>query len=279
MAAWDRRTPWRQGQALKDETAITLGLVREGETSSVVAMVVSHDCDLAQSPAVEPSVEVVVGGRIPAPDGNFSHAKNPRRLHLPCSENGATIYLDLRAKEKRGIPKGELAEHLPNPNMSLTPKNRSVLQQWLAARYRRAAFPEEFERRLAETGLDKRIARILEPLGTYLIAIFFDVDEGQEIERSGADDVYKLRIDLLYSADHDSVAALDVAENAAGAISAAFRDRCFVPRKGWQGVELVACEPISDEAMTVSMAVQLKKWNADYLSFRADPPTEPMYSE
>lgn len=70
MAAWDRRTPWRQGQALKDETAITLGLVREGETSSVVAMVVSHDCDLAQSPAVEPSVEVVVGGRIPAPDGN-----------------------------------------------------------------------------------------------------------------------------------------------------------------------------------------------------------------
>jgi hypothetical protein len=170
MVAWDRRTPWRQGHALKNETAVTLGLVREDEASSAVAIVVSHDCDLTQSPEVEPSIEIIVGRRVAAADGNFSHAKNPRRLHLPCRENGATIYLDLRARDKRGIPKDDLAAYSPNPNITLTPENRSVRQRWLAARYRRAAFPEEFERRLSETGLDKRIARILEPLGTHLIA-------------------------------------------------------------------------------------------------------------
>jgi len=279
MAAWDRHTPWRQGHALRNETAVTLGLVRVEEAATAVAMVVSHDCDLTQSPEVEPSIEIIVGGRISAADGNFSHAKNPRRLHLPCTENGSTIYLDLRARDKRGIRKDDLAAHLPNASMALTPEDRSVLQRWLAARYRRAAFPDEFERRLRETGVDKRIAKILEPLGTHLIAIFFDVDEGKELERKGSDDLYMLRIDLLYSTERDPVAALDAAEEAASAISGAFRERCFVAGKGWQGLELVSCEPIADEAMTYAMSTQLKKWNADYLSLRADPPTEPMHLE
>lgn len=279
MAAWNRHTPWRQGHALTNETAITLGLVRVDEATTAVAMVVSHDCDLTQTPEVEPSIEIIVGGRIAAADGNFSHAKNPRRLHLPCTENGSTIYLDLRARDKRGIPKDHLATHLPNANMALTPEDCSVLQRWLAARYRRSAFPEEFERRLDETGLDKRIAKILEPLGTHLIAIFFDVDEGKELERRGSDDLYILRIDLLYSTEHDPVAAFDAAEQSASAISAAFRERCFVAGKGWQGLELVSCEPISDDAMTYRMSTQLKKWNAEYLSLRADPVAGPMPSE
>lgn len=279
MGAWDRDTPWRQGHALKNETAVTLGLVRMTEAATAVAMVVSHECDLTQSPDVEPSIEIIIGGRITVANGNFTHAKNSRRLHLPCTENGATMYLDLRATDKRGISKEHLAGHLPNASIELTPVNRSVLQRWLAARYRRAAFPDEFERRLRETGVDERVKKIIEPLGIHLIAIFFDVDEGREIERKGADDPYMLRIDLLYSSERDPVAALNVAEQAASAISAAFRERCFVAGKGWQGLELVSCEPISDEAMTYAMSTQLKKWNADYLSLRADPPTEPMHSE
>jgi len=105
------------------------------------------------------------------------------------------------------------------------------------------------------------------------------VDEGNELERKGSDDLYMLRIDLLYSTEHDSGAALDAAEEAASAISAVFRERCFVAAKGWQGLELVSCEPVSDMAMTYAMSTQLKKWNADYLSFRADPPTDPMHSD
>lgn len=279
MSAWDRHTPWRQGHALTHETAVTLGLVGVGESETAVAMVVSHDCDLAQTPDVEPAIEIIVGGRVAAADGNFSHAKNPRRLHLPCTENGSTIFLDLLARDKRGISKDQLAEHLPNTSMALTPDDRAMLQRWLAARYRRAAFPDEFVRRLRETGLDRRIAKILEPLGVHLIAIFFDLDDGKELERQGSDDPYKLRIDLLYSTERDPVAALDAADQAASAISATFRERCFVVGKGWREFELVSSEPISDEAMTYAMSAQLTKWNVDYLSLRADPPTEPIYTE
>lgn len=279
MAAWDRHTLWRQGHALTNEAAVTLGLVRVEEVANAVAMVVSHDCDLTQSPEVEPAIEIIVGGRIPAANGNFTHAKNPRRLHLPCAENGVTMYLDLRATDKRGIPKDRLAGHLPNGSMELSPEDRSVLQRWLAARYRRAAFPDEFESRLRETGVDERIKKIVEPLGTHLIAIFFDVDEGRDLERKAADDLYVLRIDLLYSTERDPVVALNAAEQAASAILAAFRERCFVAGKGWEGIELVSCEPISDEVMTYAMSTQLKKWSADYLSLRADPIAGPMHSE
>jgi hypothetical protein len=39
---------------------------------------------------------------------------------------------------------------------------------------------------------------------------------------------------------------------------------------------LSGCEAISEEAMTYAMSTQLKRWNMDYLSLRADPPAEPM---
>jgi hypothetical protein len=276
MAAWDRDTPWRQGHVLTRESGVALGVVRAEDPGTTTAVVISHDCDLTQSPETEPLVELIVGSRIAAANGNFTHAKNSRRLHLECSVDGTAAYLDLRAQGKTGIKKAELAEHAPNPNVVIRVADRSVLQRWLAARYRRAAFPDEFERRLNQTGLYKRIAKILEPLGTHLVAVFFDVDGGEEAERKGADDRYTLRIDLLHSTEEDPVAAREAAEKAAASISAAFRERCFVPGKGWQWIELLGCEPISDQAITYLMSTQLKRWNMDYLSLRADPPAEPI---
>jgi hypothetical protein len=240
-------------------------------------VVVSHDCDLAQSPEVEPHVEVIVGRKIATADGNFTHAKNPRRLHLLFKENALTTYLDLQAKEKTLVSKDDLIPHVPS-NMRLSPSDRSVLQQWLAARYRRSAFPDEFIRRLQGTGTEKRIAKIIEPLGAHLIAVFFDVDEGEEVERKEPTDSYMLRIDLLYSTRDDPIAALKSAEDAARAISAAFRACYFSAGKGWHGIELLDCDVSSDEAMTYAMSTNLKKWNADYLSLRAQT-DQPIHSD
>jgi hypothetical protein len=271
MAAWDRKTPWRQGHALTNEAAVALGLVPEKAVATAIVMVVSHDCDITQVPEVEPSIEIIIGARVGAADGNFTHAKNPRRLHLPCTENGSAMHLDLRATGKREIPKERFAEHVPNAGLEVTPNSLSILQRWLAARYRRAAFADEFEDRLRKTGVGERIKKIVEPLGMHLVAIFFDVDEGKGVERKGPADPYTLEVDLLYSSESDPVAALSAAEQAASAISAAFRERCFIAGKGWQEIELLGCEPISDEAMSYLMSTQLKKWNADYLSLRAEP--------
>jgi hypothetical protein len=163
MAAWDRDTPWRQGHVLTNESSVALGVVRADDVGSALAVVISHDCDLAQGPETEPSVEIIVAKRVEAANGNFTHAKNSRRLHLECAVDGVTTYLDMRAQGKAEIKKAALADHTPNASVVVKPEDRSVLQRWLAARYRRAAFPDEFERRLNDTGVSKRIAKILEP--------------------------------------------------------------------------------------------------------------------
>jgi len=276
MAVWNRDTPWRQGHVLTSESSVALGVVPAENAESTFAVVISHDCDLAQDPEVEPVVEIITAKRIEKADGNYTHAKNARRLHLPCSTGEVVVYLDMQVLGKTAIDKATLSGHVPSANAVVKPEDRTILQRWLAARYRRAAFPDEFERRLKDTGVAKRIAKILEPLGKHLVAVFFDVEEGAELARNGEGDLYSLRIDLLYSTEEDPAAALQAAEKAATSISTAFRDRCFDAMAGWTWIELVACEPISDEAMTYAMSTQLKRWNMDYLSLRADPPAEPM---
>src|SRR5271166_411944 len=86
-------------------------------------------------------------------------------------------------------------------------KVNNILQRWLAARYRRSAFPDEFDRRLERTGVRDRLSKILKSAGTLVAAIYFDVDQGEEISRTGPDDPYTLAIYLLFSTDADPQAA------------------------------------------------------------------------
>ena len=224
MAEWDRRTPWRQGHVLTAETVAALQLVPGEEATHHLVVIVSHDCDLAQDPSSEPIVEVIVGHRVNSLDGNFTHGKNPRRLHIAAVDSGAAICIELMATARRPIRKQDLAGHLPSATVLLDPASRNVLQHWLAARYRRSAFPDSFDSYLIETGVARRMAKILEPLGNHIIAVFFDVDEGVEREHQNADDPFTLSIDLLYSTDTDPTAAETAAHTAADAIAEAFRD-------------------------------------------------------
>jgi hypothetical protein len=280
MAEWDRRTSWRQGHLLTAETAAALGLVSDQGSVDPLVVVVSHDCDLAQDPTIEPVVEVIIGRRANEADGNLTHGKNPRRLHVPGADSGAAICIELKATARRSIAKRDLAGHLPSRTVRIDPAARNTLQYWLAARYRRSAFPDEFNDYLnRQSGIAQRLAKILKPLSEYIVAVFFDVDEGSEREHANLDDPFTLSIDLLYSTETDPTAAETAASTAAKAIDGAFRDCCFEKVKSrWRGIELLACTPISDESLTYAMSLRLKRWNADYISLRVEP-AQPMIEE
>lgn len=268
MGGWDRGTPWRQGHVFTDKAASELGLVEVNALADSAVVVVSHDCDLVNGTDKEPNIEVIVGRRIPNPDGNLTHGKNPRRLHVSFEENGATVYVELTAKEKRNLEKDRVAGYAPNRAIALTPNNRSVLQEWLAARYRRAAFPEEFGSRLRNAQLDERIAKIIEPHGEHLVAILVDLDEGQVVERQ-AGDPYTVSIYVLYYTGQDPQEAERAAREAAGSIAEEFRKRCFDSAEGWKNIELLSCEPISDMTMPYAIERRLMRLNFEYLSLRA----------
>ncbi len=197
MADWERDTPWRQGQLFTAESAALFGLRHDEDPDKTAAVVISHDCDLAQTSEVEPNVEVIVGRFLDeGPQGNYLNCKNVRRLHVECGAGVVIKTVELDATRRTIVSKDSsagkpgLADHRPCAIHRMTAKERNTLQVWLASRYRRAAFPDEFDRRLRDTGVADRLARSFKDSGKYVTAVFFDVDEGQERVRAGVDDVY-----------------------------------------------------------------------------------------
>jgi hypothetical protein len=272
MVEWARDTPWRQGHVLPEDATVALVAASPEHLEGKIAVVVSHDCDLAQSPDIESDVEIIMGRRVTRLDGNYSHAKNARRLHLSFSAAGERLDVELLANDKLWIKKNALAPFTPHQSVQPSADERAILQRWLAARYRRPAFPDEFDRRLDATGLRERLGKILKTHGVSISAVFFDVDSGVDVARSGANDVYTLGIYLLYSTDVDPGAANDAANSAATAIRSAFLERCVSSSGGpWQYLELVECEAIADRAMTVHQAEHLRRWSADHISLRGGP--------
>lgn len=261
--AWDRNTPWRQGHVLPTDALQALGLTHpQADANNTVAIVISHDCDLANDDMdAEPHAEIIVGQLVATLRGDCTHAKVPRRLHLSFSTSEGLKHIELLATGKKLYPKELLGQFAPQPWV-LSEEDATILQRWLGARYRRAAFPDDFEAILKGAKLHEKIARILEPCPD-ITAIFFDVQE--------AGGLYSLGIILLYDTGEDPDAAEAIATRAATAISDAFVKKLRDQSKGWQGIELTYCEPMSDEALTYRQSTLLKQWRLEYLSLRAEP--------
>lgn len=269
MAEWNRNTPWRQGHLLSQDAITTLGLRHAARSEQTVVIVASHDCDLAQAPEGEPKIEIVIGCLVTDKDGNCTHAKNARKLHVEFV-GGDTFWAEFEATAKSSIEKLKLNAFHPRSDAHLTSENHAIFQMWLASRYRRSAFPDEFERRLTqETKLADKIAKAVRPHGELITGVFFDVDEGAEVVRSGPDDTYTLDISILYDPDAD--AAEHAASQAVDAIQTAFKAKLLMSNQRWQYIELRFCEAISESVLSYQEFKQLKRWRLEHISLAADP--------
>lgn len=271
MEQWTRQTPWRQGSLLPSIATDALSLHHHLEAKNTLVIVASHDCDLAQAPSTEPRVEVIVGRRINIANGNYTHAKTARTLHLSF-EGDSTFWAEFSAIEKKTISKIELAHYFPRDGR-LTEESKMTFQRWLASRYHRAAFPDEFERRLIkETRLAESIAKAVKPTGIHITAVLFDVDEGEENDRTGPNDVYRLDITLLYGVANDGNESKSVAEAAKDAIIKAFKGKLYdETSKNWKFIELRYVDVISEEAFTYRQFTLMKRWRLDHASLGGDP--------
>lgn len=271
MGEWNRDTPWRQGHLLGSDAVAALGLRHAVEPEQTLVIVASHDCDLTQHPDGEPVVEVVVGRLLAEKDGTYVHAKSARKLHVEFA-GASACWGEFEATAKVAIDKWALNEFRPRTDATLSPEDQATFQMWLASRYRRSAFPDEFERRLIrETKLNEKIAKAVKPHGELIMGVFFDVDGNVEVTRDGPDDTYALDITILHQAAPDFDAAEKAAAEAAKAIEKAFTDKLFSPTKTWQHIELRSCEPLSESVLTYQVFKQLKRWRLDHISLAADP--------
>jgi hypothetical protein len=210
--------------------------------------------------------------------GVDTHAKSSRTLHVEF-EGGEPLLAEFVITEKRFVAKTVLANFEPDTRFHLSPTSLNTFQVWLASRYRRSAFPDEFERRMNASKVSSKISKIIKQLGVMITAVFFDVDEGREIPKTGPDDTYLLDIVLLYAVDPDFHAAETAALKAVEEVKKAFKKKLFDAETGyWQSIELRYVDAVSEEALTYRQSQFLKKWRLDHISLGADP-QQPVLAE
>lgn len=270
MGEWSRETPWRQGGVLPDDASKALELTNPDSPERTFAVVISHDCDLAADPDRELFVELVIGRLIDAIKAD-SHAKSARRLQIEFHGPQGLLAAELSAAHKVFVKKEDLASFAPRIDIRLDAQGLSILQRWLAARYRRAAFPDEFERRLKIAKLPRRIEKVLNAAGKHLIAVFFDVDGGEGLQRNGPDDIYRLGIYLLYDTSQNEPDAEAAARSAADQIEKAFESAFQGEDKLWSNIRLEYCDVVSDHAMSYRDSLMFKQWRLEHISLDDDP--------
>jgi hypothetical protein len=252
------------------DDCIKLELCSEVEREKILVIVASHDCDLTQSPDSEPIVEVIIGKITSDVDGNLSHAKNTRRLQLGF-DGTLQILGEFEAINKTPVSKEALAGLEPRKDLVLSPENTTTFQHWLASRYRRSAFPDEFEEKLKEAKLIDKISKAVKPYAVDISGVFFDLDEGREMVHSNADDTYQLDIIILYPAEPTPEKSHKAAEEVQQKINDAFKAALYTPHGKWQHIELRYCDVVSEEVLTYKQFKQLKRWRLDHMSLVANP--------
>ena len=268
---WTRDTPWRQGHLLTAEAIEALGLAHPETPDSTCVVVISHDCDLANDALQnEPDVEVIVGRHLPQGDGNYFWARAPRTLHVDVLRADNPAVVELVATAKALVPKEALAAFAPDTAYSFPGKSLSALRSWLGVRYNRAAFPDPFVDRLSQLKVDKRLQKLIEPVGNLLSAVYFDVDGSQEVDHSDGSP-YDLKIVLAYPPGDDPEHTADEVEKLEAAIEDLFSKKHFDQATGkWNGIALKGCMSISEDDLTVSKARLLTQWRLEYMTLKAD---------
>ncbi len=148
---WSRSTVWRQGSILARKDFQVVGLPNHSEAE--VAIVISHDCDIANDNLnIEPSVEFIIARIIAENDGNCTYGRNPRTLHLDYICGEETVHFELTASKKSVIQKSKLEAVSPDDSYYSSYSNQ-ILQSWLASRYRRHALPNSLVSRLSKVFL------------------------------------------------------------------------------------------------------------------------------
>ena len=264
---------WRQGSVLPLGLSVRLGLLSDAHSAESCVVLISHDCDIANiARDLEPDVEVVVAHKVTEADGSLTGAKSPRTLHIVWEHASGPLVLELKATNKRKVPKADLLGDSPDPDYCLpeTAVGLFLLRYWLGIRYNRCSFPDEFNARLRRTKAGADMLRILKN-HPQVTGVYVKLNTLDELPAEPTTP-YQLDVFLAFDPGDNPEDAQSKTDEAAEAIEAAFVKRCRRDRKAWEWLALRGCTAISEADFPVAQAKQLQQLTLDYLSLRGNPP-------
>ena len=250
------RSGWRQGSVVRDDLAAKLraeSLLPPDIPEGAVFVVISHGCDLTNdSFEKEPQIELLVV-RPATKQALRLQGRDPRCLQIPIEGAPDGSLLEARAHGRFFLDRQVLLGHSPHAEMRLGDQSRRRLADWLAKRYSRAAFPDEFNRRLQPA--QEEIKKLFRQQGDPISELFLTLEDTELPE----EETYGVLVwAVMREADYrrDPVRA-----EAQGSF-----DRLLALLNGCKGISADG-ELRSDADLTLHEIRAAKRWDAwDWLS-------------
>lgn len=255
---------WRQGNCLTRESAQELNLVELDSSDDHCIIVISHDCDIANTE--ELNVEYIVAKKIIALNGLLIESRNIRRLHISYNEvdSSQQCYLELLQSEKKTISKS-LFLKTAIVGGYLLEKDKRVLKQWLSARYGRPSYPDEFNKRLSSGKFLDKLKKLLKPVNHLLTCILFDLSDGK-LQELPEDELYYLSVSFVYSGI-ESLSIRPIIEEFVKKFKDLFYN-IFGISENSRLICLERCEAVSDTFITLADIQKVDQWwHFDYISY------------
>lgn len=222
------------------------------------AMIVSQSCDLVHHDLnQEPYAMILVLKSASSGSSEFMHGRNPRRLHFQTSEN---CWFEAQARNQTTISRKILATKEIGEEIKLSPVVLRIILEWLAKRFTRIAFPDDFNAALApkSKALGKLLKKHHHLFSEILINVFpfTDLNQGER---------YQVACYLLMKAEtHDNQDHLTEARAVADNLERLFEECNII-------VEV--CTTVSENDMSIAEFNQLLNWDYDHLTNRASSNT------
>ena len=258
---WSRNTTWRQGSVLAQKDFQAVGLTDAPDVDLAIA--ISHDCDIANDNLdIEPVVEFIFARILEQRNGNYTHGKNPRTLHLDYTHGENLVVLELLASKRLILQKNRLLAVQPDESYRLT-HSRQILQSWLAARYRRHALPNSLVDRLRE------VFAYIEKKGknnsSGILSFRLSYDPEDELL---PEEPYELWLNVVYITDKDEYRAMS--EDIAQSLKTEFPN-LLEKTKDYGNVILRKCEAVSEMEFTLRDLRETVEYHLEHLSYRTEP--------
>ena len=178
---------WRQGSFLPSDMA--RGLAEEhGCKDATQAVVISQDCDVTHSDLhVEPFVEILFLHPLDVINPGLQDGKSSRILHLEAIHGTEKHCFQAQPWNQARIRREMLASAQPEAALSIQPGTLRGLIQWVADRYTRTGFPDEFVKRIEV--IDEALKKLMKKEGQAFWRMLIALDPAEEI---GADKDYSV---------------------------------------------------------------------------------------
>jgi hypothetical protein len=171
---------WRQGSFLPSIMALALAAEHECEDATH-AVIISQDCDVTHGDLeIEPFVDILFLCTLDAINPGLQDGKSSRMLHLEALEGTGKRFFKTQPWNQARVRRGVLATSSPDSTLSINTGTLQGMIQWIADRYTRTGFPDEFVNRIE--AIDESLKKLMKKEGSAFWRILVHLNSNEELD-------------------------------------------------------------------------------------------------